>query len=164
MMNGRRKSDSCIVPAKSANNLTPLVRAEQMEGRRLVKGNAGACSRSRTLRRKWPASGTSPHTIGVPAVYHQSFSPKTRAGCVSSARPDLRRGCAATRIPTPTKPWGEAPFVYCMRTARHSQPHIRRQSRSSPGNDFLCKALVEVMIRGKRNCVCRQNHARFRRD
>src|ERR1700687_3218134 len=40
MMNGRRKSDSCVVPAKSANKLTLVVRAEQMEGRRLVKGNA----------------------------------------------------------------------------------------------------------------------------
>jgi hypothetical protein len=64
MMNGRRKSDSCVVPAKSANKLTPVVRTEQMEGRRLVKGNADTCSRSRTLRRGLPASGTNPHTIG----------------------------------------------------------------------------------------------------
>ena len=51
MMNGRRQSDSRIVPTKSANNLTPVVSAEQMEERRLVKGNADACSKSRTLRR-----------------------------------------------------------------------------------------------------------------
>lgn len=64
MMNGRRKSDSCVVPTKSANKLTPVASAEQMEGRRLVKGNADACSGSRTLRRARPASGTNPHTIG----------------------------------------------------------------------------------------------------
>ncbi len=51
MMNGRRKSDSRIVPTKSANNLTPMVSAERMEGRRLVKGYVDACSKSRTQRR-----------------------------------------------------------------------------------------------------------------
>ena len=65
MMNGRRKSDSCIVLTKSANKLPPEGSAEQMEGRRLVKGNVGACSRFRTLRRTHPARGTNPHTIGV---------------------------------------------------------------------------------------------------
>ena len=65
MMNDRRKSDSCVVPTKFANKLMPLVSAEQMEGRRLVKGNAGACSRPRTLRRTRPARGTTLHTIGV---------------------------------------------------------------------------------------------------
>ncbi len=64
MMNGGRKSDSCVVPTKSANKLTPVVTSEQMEGRRLVKGNAGACSMSRTLRRPRHASGTNPQTIG----------------------------------------------------------------------------------------------------
>ena len=67
MMNGSRKSDSCVVPAKSANKLMPQVRAEQMEGRRLVKGNVGACSRFRTQRRTWPASGTNLHTISIHA-------------------------------------------------------------------------------------------------
>ena len=70
MMNGGRKSDSCVVPAKSANKLTLVVRAEQMEGRRLVKGNADACSRSRTQRRTRPARGTNLHTIGVHASRH----------------------------------------------------------------------------------------------
>ena len=70
MMYGCGKSDSCAVPTKSANNLTPLVSAEQMEGRRLVKGNVGACSRLRTQRRIWPASGTNLHTIGVHASRH----------------------------------------------------------------------------------------------
>ena len=70
MMNGRRKSDSRIVPTKSANKLTPAVSAEQMEGRRLVKGNADACSMSRTLSRAWHARGTSPHTIGVHTSRH----------------------------------------------------------------------------------------------
>ena len=65
MMNDRRKSDSCVVPTKFANNLMRLVSAEQMEGRRLVKGNAGACSRPRTLCRTRPARGTTQHTIGV---------------------------------------------------------------------------------------------------
>jgi hypothetical protein len=100
MMNGRRKSDSCVVPTKSANKLTPLVSAEQMEGRRLVKGNAGACSMSRTLRRTRPPSGTNLHTIGVHASRHDL---RQEPDAVSSARPDLRRGCAAMRIPTPTK-------------------------------------------------------------
>ena len=70
MMNGCRKSDSCVVPAKSANKLGPLLSAEQMEGRRLVKGNAGACSRRRTRCRIRPASGTNLHTIGVHASRH----------------------------------------------------------------------------------------------
>jgi hypothetical protein len=70
MMNGRRKSDSRVVLTKSANKLTPLVSAERMEGRRLVKGNAGACSMSRTQRRTRPASGTNLCTIGVHANRH----------------------------------------------------------------------------------------------
>jgi hypothetical protein len=65
MMNGRRKSDSCIVLTKSVNKLPSEGSAEQMEGRRLVKGNLGACSRSRTLRRICPAGGTNPHTMDV---------------------------------------------------------------------------------------------------
>ena len=73
-MHGDGESDSCIVPTKSANKLRSLVRAEQMEGRRLVKGNVGACSTSRTQRRTRPASGTNLHTIGVHA-----------------SRPDLRQ-------------------------------------------------------------------------
>jgi hypothetical protein len=65
MMNGQGKSDSRIVLRKSANKLTPVVSAEQMEGRRLVEGNAEACSRSRTLSRIRSARGTNLHTIGV---------------------------------------------------------------------------------------------------
>jgi hypothetical protein len=57
MMNGCRKSDSCIVPTKSANKLPPEGSAEQMEGRQLVKVHADACSRYRTLRRTIPARG-----------------------------------------------------------------------------------------------------------
>src|SRR5713226_9840316 len=76
MMNGRRKSDSRVVLTKSANKLMPLVSAEQMEGRRLVKGNVGACSRFRTQRRTRPASGTTLHTIGVHASrYHLRQEP-----------------------------------------------------------------------------------------
>jgi len=70
MMYGRRKSDSRVVLTKSANNLALLVSAEQMEGRRLVKGNAGACSMSRTQCRTRPASGTNLCTIGVHANRH----------------------------------------------------------------------------------------------
>jgi len=51
MMNERRKSDSCVVPTKSVNKLMLSVRAERMEGRRLVKGNAGACSMFRAQYR-----------------------------------------------------------------------------------------------------------------
>ena len=65
MMNGRRRSDSRVVLTKSANKLTTLVSAEQMEGRRLVKGNVGACSKPRTQRRIRPASGTALYTIGT---------------------------------------------------------------------------------------------------
>ena len=65
MMNGRRKSDSCVVPTKSVNKLMLWISAERMEGRRLVKGNAGACSRYRAQYRIRPASGTNLHTIGV---------------------------------------------------------------------------------------------------
>ena len=63
MMNDNRKSDSCIVPEKPANKPAPEVGAESVEGRRLVKGNVDACSRFRTQRRTWPASGTNLHTI-----------------------------------------------------------------------------------------------------
>lgn len=101
MMYGRRKSDSCIVPAKSANKLTPLVSAEQMEGRRLVKGNAGACSRSRTQRRTRPASGTNLCTIGVHANrHHLRQEPDALVALVRICG----GGCAAMRIPTPTPP------------------------------------------------------------
>ena len=44
MMNGRRKSDSCVVPTKSVNKLMLWVSAERMEGRRLVKGTV--CSQT----------------------------------------------------------------------------------------------------------------------
>jgi hypothetical protein len=65
MMNGCRKSDSCIVPTKSANKLPLEGSPEQMEGRRLVKGIVGACNRVRTQRRISPARGTNPQTIGI---------------------------------------------------------------------------------------------------
>jgi hypothetical protein len=39
MTNGRGKSDSCIVPAKSPNKAGTAA-AEAMEGRRLAKGNS----------------------------------------------------------------------------------------------------------------------------
>ena len=70
MMNGRRKSDSRVVLAKSVNKLTPLVSAEQMEGRRLVKGNVGACGMPRTQCRTRLAGGTNLHTMGVHANRH----------------------------------------------------------------------------------------------
>src|SRR5713226_3346006 len=41
-----------------------------MEGRQLVKGIVGACSRSRTQSRTRPARGTNLHTIGVHASRH----------------------------------------------------------------------------------------------
>jgi group II intron reverse transcriptase/maturase len=51
-MNGTRKSDSCIVPEKFPNKGSgaPLL-AEEMEGRRLTKGNSGQQTRHRTLSR-----------------------------------------------------------------------------------------------------------------
>ena len=48
MMNDDGQSDSCIVPTKFANNVSPEETAEQMEGRRLVKGNADESPMSRT--------------------------------------------------------------------------------------------------------------------
>ena len=52
MMNDDGQSDSCIVPTKSANKVLPAKTAEQMEGRRLVKGNANESPMSRTQGRK----------------------------------------------------------------------------------------------------------------
>jgi RNA-directed DNA polymerase len=51
-MNDDGQSDSCIVPTKSANKVLPAKTAEQMEGRRLVKGNANESPMSRTQGRK----------------------------------------------------------------------------------------------------------------
>ena len=49
-MNGCGKSDSLIVPEKSANNGTDvIVTAEQTEGRRLAKGNLHDQNRLWTL-------------------------------------------------------------------------------------------------------------------
>jgi RNA-directed DNA polymerase len=50
-MNDNRKSDSCIVPEKSANKPAPETGAESMEGRQLVKGKARERSKSQT--RSW---------------------------------------------------------------------------------------------------------------
>jgi hypothetical protein len=46
-MNDDGQSDSWVVPAKSANKAAPEAAAEQMEGRRLVKGNADESPMSR---------------------------------------------------------------------------------------------------------------------
>jgi len=51
MMNDDGQSDSCVVPAKSANKILPEGMAEQMEGRRLVKGNANEGTMSRAQNR-----------------------------------------------------------------------------------------------------------------
>jgi len=51
-MNDDGQSDSCIVPAKSANKAAHEAGAEQMEGRRLIKGNVEESSMSRTQGRK----------------------------------------------------------------------------------------------------------------
>jgi group II intron reverse transcriptase/maturase len=52
-MNGCGKSDSPIVPKKAANTSTDtLVKAEQLEGRGLAKGNTGEQNRHRTQRRE----------------------------------------------------------------------------------------------------------------
>lgn len=53
MMNEDGQSDSRVVPTKSANKLMPEVRAEQMEGRQLVKGNAAESPRSRAQSRSY---------------------------------------------------------------------------------------------------------------
>ena len=51
-MNDNRKSDSRIVPRKSANKPGPVTGAEQTEGRRLVKGKTREADMSRTPSRK----------------------------------------------------------------------------------------------------------------
>ena len=52
LMNGTRKSDSCIVPEKPANKGSGAPRpAEEVEGRRLTKGNSGQQNRRRTQGR-----------------------------------------------------------------------------------------------------------------
>ena len=51
MMNDKRKSDSCIVPEKSANKPVKETGAEQMEGRRLVKRKTQETDKSRTPSR-----------------------------------------------------------------------------------------------------------------
>ena len=51
-MNDDGQSDSCIVPAKFANKTADEAAAEQMEGRRLIKGNVGESPMSRTQGRK----------------------------------------------------------------------------------------------------------------
>jgi hypothetical protein len=56
MMNDNRKSDSCIVPEKSANKPVKETGAERMEGRRLVKRKTQEAGKSRTPSRKRPDS------------------------------------------------------------------------------------------------------------
>jgi len=52
VMNGSRKSDSCVVPGKLANKGGGApTSAEPVEGRRLVEGNPGQGPRDRTQRR-----------------------------------------------------------------------------------------------------------------
>ena len=52
MMNDDGQSDSCIVPTKSANKAGPEAAAEQMEGRRLIKGNVDESPMCRTQGRR----------------------------------------------------------------------------------------------------------------
>lgn len=51
-MNDKRKSDSCIVPEKSANKPEKETGAERMEGRRLIKRKTLEADKSRTPSRK----------------------------------------------------------------------------------------------------------------
>lgn len=51
-MNDGGQSDSCIVPTKFANKDLPEETAEQMEGRRLIKGNVDESPMSRTQGRR----------------------------------------------------------------------------------------------------------------
>jgi hypothetical protein len=105
MMHDPEKSDRCIVPRKSSNNVEQSA-AERMEGRRLVKGRLG---RQRTLRAQDRASvslaparsccatawvAQTPNGAMVP--------PKTGARCGKAARRDLRGGLAVRPVPTAT--------------------------------------------------------------
>ena len=63
MMNDDGQSDSCVVPAKSANKVLPEGMAEQMEGRRLVKGNAAETPMPRALNRNRHDCDAQTHTV-----------------------------------------------------------------------------------------------------
>ena len=63
MMNDDGQSDSCVVPAKSANKDAREAAAEQMEGRRLVKGNAAEIPMSRAQNRIRHDCEAQTHTV-----------------------------------------------------------------------------------------------------
>ena len=62
-MNDDGQSDSCLVPAKFANKAALEAAAEQMEGRRLVKGNANESPMSRAQNRNWHDCEAQTHTV-----------------------------------------------------------------------------------------------------
>jgi hypothetical protein len=105
-MHDAGKSDSSIVPGKSANNGGVPPSAESMEGRELTKENAGQLLLDGT---QCPTSNGTPFVprsrglLGVrlaergPLCRHAS---KVGAVCGSAARTDLRGGRPAMAVPT----------------------------------------------------------------
>jgi hypothetical protein len=103
-MNDNRKSDSCIVPEKAANKSALAAEAELLEGRRLSKGNVVANDKHQTP--SWIRLAGTQHIRRneqrLKLILYSPSPPELGAGCGNSARPDLLRGFAAMRIPTPT--------------------------------------------------------------
>jgi hypothetical protein len=64
MMYELEKSDSLVVPTKSANKAGGISAAESMEGSSGIAGNAEMQSTARTLSRSSCVPGARPHTWG----------------------------------------------------------------------------------------------------
>jgi hypothetical protein len=61
---GCRESDSFIVPKKPSNKGGPKAPAEEVEGRKLAKGNVAEHTRDRTQGRGTPVTRARPRTAG----------------------------------------------------------------------------------------------------
>ncbi len=104
MVNGCRESDSFIVSGKPSNKICDNKRmAEEVEKRRLVKGNSVSETRAghragKPCKVSLIGCGRCHVSQGVCALL-----PEAGAQCGSSACWDLRGGCRVTGIPTATK-------------------------------------------------------------
>jgi hypothetical protein len=104
-MHGHEKSDRRVVPRKFANKAGRPA-AEQMEGRRLVKGRLAGKPRS-GHRTGFSVSRVLAQSCCVTAWVAQTpngatVSPETGARCGKAARRDLCGGLAARPVPTAT--------------------------------------------------------------
>ncbi len=84
MMDGRGKSDNCVVPEKSSNN-AEIQATERMEGRRLAKGNSREQNMLRTQGRarmqnallRVRQAATKDKTLRFTALLHHVYSTDT---------------------------------------------------------------------------------------